>query len=109
MPLKLTPNIVRLALLALIALLSTAAISFAASGGGTPATSSAAPAPAAKQLIRVPDVRGKAFVFAKGMLEDSGFAWRVARRHGRLPGERRRRPEPHRGHARVDNGMPTVA
>ena len=59
-----------------MALLSTTAIAFAASGGSTPAPA-AAPAPAAKPLIRVPDVTGKVFVFAKGMLEDGGFAWKV--------------------------------
>ena len=56
MRLKLTPTIVRLALLALVALLSTAAISFAASGGSTTPAPAAAPTPAAKPLIRVPDV-----------------------------------------------------
>ncbi|MGZ8694421.1 MAG: PASTA domain-containing protein [Gaiellaceae bacterium] len=108
MPLKLTPNIVRLALLALVALLSTAAISFAASGGGTTATPAAAPVPAAQQLIRVPDVRGKAFVFAKGMLEDSGFAWRVAGATGGYPANVVVAQSPTAGTRVVDNGMPTV-
>jgi hypothetical protein len=44
---------------------------------------SAAPAPAApkaaapRATLVVPDVRGQAYVFAKGILEDAGFAWRV--------------------------------
>jgi hypothetical protein len=36
-----------------------------------------APAPLAAATIVVPDVTGQAFVFAKGTLEDTGFAWRV--------------------------------
>ena len=35
------------------------------------------PAPAAKPVLVVPDVRSQAFVFAKGVLEDGGFGWRV--------------------------------
>jgi hypothetical protein len=108
MTLKQTPIIVRLALLALVALLSTAAISFAASGGGSTTAPSSAPAPAAKQLIRVPDVRGKAFVFAKGMLEDSGFAWHVAGATGGYPANLVVAQSPAAGTRVVDNGMPTV-
>jgi PASTA domain-containing protein len=29
------------------------------------------------ERLRVPDVRGQVYVFAKGMLEEEGFAWRV--------------------------------
>lgn len=29
------------------------------------------------QVLIVPDVRGQAFVFAKGMIQDAGFAWHV--------------------------------
>src|SRR5207247_11477916 len=36
-----------------------------------------APAPVAAPTLVVPDVSGQAFVFAKGTLEDTGFAWRV--------------------------------
>ena len=31
-----------------------------------------------KPTVVVPDVTGQAFVFAKGTLEDAGFAWRVS-------------------------------
>ena len=34
-------------------------------------------APAATPTVLVPDVTGQAFVFAKGALEDAGFAWHV--------------------------------
>ena len=109
MPMKLTPTIVRLGVLALVALLSTAAISFAASGGSTPAAApAAAPAPAAKPVVRVPDVRGKAFVFAKGMLEDSGFAWKVTGSVGGYPANLVVTQSPAAGARVVDNGMPTI-
>lgn len=36
------------------------------------------PVQAGPNTIRVPDVRGQAYVFAKGILEDAGFAWQVA-------------------------------
>ena len=108
MRLKLTPTIVRLALLAGIALLFTAAIAVAASGGnGTPAPA-AAPTPAAKPLIRVPDVQGKVFVFAKGMLEDGGFAWKVTGSVQGYSANTVATQFPAAGTRVVDTGMPTV-
>jgi hypothetical protein len=99
-------TVVRLGVIAGVALLSTAAISFAAGGGSSPGPTT--PAPAARALIRVPDVRGKAFVFAKGMLENAGFAWRVS---GGVQGYAAnvvtsQYPAP--GTRVVDNGMPTI-
>lgn len=64
--------------------LGTAALGFAATSTlTTPATPPAAPAAAAPAPLVVPDVRKQAYVFAKGTLEQSGFAWRVA---GAVPG-----------------------
>jgi PASTA domain-containing protein len=54
----------------------TATLTYAAgrqASGWTPSSTTAAPKPP----IAVPDVRGQAFVFAKGALEDAGFAWQV--------------------------------
>jgi hypothetical protein len=66
------PVLPRLAAFALAALLAvtTATVTFAATRG--PSTAAAEPA----QLV-VPDVRRQAFVFAKGSLEEAGFAWMV--------------------------------
>jgi len=64
--------------LPLVALLGTATLTFAAETQLS--TPSAPPQPAAAQVpqvIVVPDVRRQAYVFAKGTLEDAGFAWRV--------------------------------
>ena len=44
-----------------------------------PAQPAAAPHRRAAVTLAVPDVTGQAYVFAKGMLEDAGFAWRVAK------------------------------
>lgn len=59
-------------------LLASAAVTFAAGGvGGSPAPAPAASAPAEPAVLVVPDVRDQAYVFAKGTLEDEGFAWKV--------------------------------
>ena len=68
----------RIAALVLVALAATAGITYAAGSqlGSTPAVATTTtPTP---QPLTVPDVRNQAFVFAKGTLEDAGFAWSVA-------------------------------
>ena len=59
-------------------------------------------------VLTVPDVRRKAYVFAKGILQDAGFAWRV---EGSVKGYAAntvtvQRPAP--GTKVVDNGAPVV-
>ena len=68
----------RVAALVLVALAATAGITYASGSqlGTTPPVSTVA-APPSPPLI-VPDVRNQAFVFAKGTLEDAGFAWQVS-------------------------------
>lgn len=61
-----------------VAIATTAGVTWAASQGlpqvgSVPAVTNAVPA----APLVVPDVRQQAFVFAKGTLEDDGFAWRV--------------------------------
>ena len=66
-----------------IALL-TGTIAFAATSTlSTPAAPAAAPVAAEPEPLVVPDVRKQAYVFAKGTLEQDGFAWRV---EGSVPG-----------------------
>ena len=69
----------RFAIVTFVFLFATAAVTFAAGKqiASNPAKKGAA-APAAPATLVVPDVRNQAFVFAKGSLEDAGFAWRVA-------------------------------
>jgi hypothetical protein len=68
----------RFALVTFVFLFATAAVTFAAgkqiASSPVPRTSTSTAAP---PTLVVPDVRHQAFVFAKGSLEDSGFAWRV--------------------------------
>jgi hypothetical protein len=70
----------RLAVVVLVVLAASAGLTFAAdqqiTAGASPAAQPAAQHKVA--TIVVPDVRHQAFVFAKGQLEDLGFAWHVA-------------------------------
>ena len=70
--------------LAALGLLATGTLTFAATKR-IQASSAAKPkaaAPAARPPLVVPDVRGKPYVFAKGILDDAGFAWRVSTANG---------------------------
>ena len=68
----------RVALLCAVLVLATATLTFAATSSVPPTSPQQAPAaPVQPQTLVVPDVRGQAYVFAKGMLEQAGFAWRV--------------------------------
>ena len=63
---------------AIVCTLASGALAFAA-GQGIPAPAAKpSAAPAEPIVLVVPDVRGQVYTFAKGMLEDAGFAWRVA-------------------------------
>jgi len=72
----------RVALVAVVLGLGTATLTLAANSTA-PATPPAAVPPQAPQELVVPDVRRQAYVFAKGSLEQGGFAWRVV---GDVPG-----------------------
>jgi hypothetical protein len=74
----------RVALIACAIGLITAALGFAANSTlNAPSTPAATPVAADPEPLVVPDVRKQAYVFAKGTLEQSGFAWRV---EGGVPG-----------------------
>jgi hypothetical protein len=75
---RLTLLLPRLVALVVIWLLAAASYTFAAGGNeNQQAPAADKPAPEKPQVLIVPDVRGQTYVFAKGMLEDAGFAWRV--------------------------------
>jgi PASTA domain len=62
-----------------------------------------------RPILVVPDVRSQAFVFAKGILDDNGFAWRVV---GSVEGYATNRvvsQTPAPGARVVDTGAPTIA
>lgn len=78
----------------------------AAAQQGQPSSAATAQAPA--PTLRVPDVRGQAYVFAKGILEQSGFAWRVAGAVNGFPVNLVATQKPLPGTRVVDTGAPTI-
>jgi PASTA domain len=69
----------RLFALILIGLIGASSLTFAAATKKMQEKEAAAkPVQAGPKMLRVPDVRGQAYVFAKGILEDAGFSWQVA-------------------------------
>ena len=99
----------RFVALPLFALLATATLTFAADQQLTPP--SAPPEPAAApvpSVVVVPDVRRQAFVFAKGTLEDAGFAWRVVGAVHGYAANLVATQYPLPGTRVVDTGAPTV-
>jgi hypothetical protein len=77
MALRIATRLPRLAVIGLVLLLASATLAVGAAKRLT-AVPTGAPAPVSVPAMLVPDVTGQAFVFAKGTLEDTGFAWRVA-------------------------------
>lgn len=76
MAVRLLTRAPRLAALIVVPLLATTTLTLAATGSKSGAKARTV-ATAAKPTLVVPDVRHQAYVFAKGALEESGFAWRV--------------------------------
>src|SRR5918995_2491612 len=107
---RLTMLLPRLAVLVVIWLLAAASFTFAA-GSKQPAAEqqpAARPAREKPKILVVPDLRRQAYVFAKGILQDAGFAWRV---DGSVKGYAAntvvvQKPAP--GTRVIDNGAPTV-
>jgi hypothetical protein len=60
-----------------VALLATAGLTFAATSTLTASPTTSPETTSELPPLVVPDVRHQAYVFAKGMLEQGGFAWRV--------------------------------
>jgi PASTA domain len=95
----------RLAICTICLLLATAGLTFAAAREQTAHARSSGP-PA---TLVVPDVRRQAYVFAKTLLEDAGFAWRV---EGAVDGfavnlVASQKPPP--GARVLDTGAPTIS
>ena len=69
----------------------------------------AAPAaPAAPATLRVPNVIGQVFVFAKGTLQDQGFAWHVAGPVNGFAANTVVGQQPRAGTVVLDTGAPTI-
>jgi hypothetical protein len=67
----------RVALIVVALGLGTATLTLAANSTQPPAATETAPVAVEPQELVVPDVRRQPYVFAKGSLEQGGFAWRV--------------------------------
>jgi hypothetical protein len=102
----------RLAVLVVIWLLAAASLTFAAGTKqhtDSPAAKDKAKAANEKPAVLVvPDVRRQAYVFAKGILQDAGFAWRVDGSVKGFAANTVVAQNPAPGSRVVDNGAPTV-
>jgi PASTA domain len=89
-------------------LVGSGTLTFAADKTLVSNTPAKAPVAAPRPTLTVPDVRSQAFVFAKGILSDGGFAWRVV---GSVRGYATNRvvsQKPAPGTVVVDTGAPTI-
>jgi hypothetical protein len=77
MAVRLRAHLPRIAALVVLGIGLTATLTYAAGRKLGSTKPPAATKPAPTPPLVVPDVKGQAFVFAKGSLEDAGFAWRV--------------------------------
>jgi PASTA domain len=107
---RFTALIPRLLALTVIWLLGAATWTLAADKKISATETSAAAAKVTRpDVLTVPDVRGKAYVFAKGILQDAGLAWRV---RGAVQGYAANAvawQSPMPGSRIIDNGAPTVS
>ena len=84
MPAGVFGRLPRVGVIACAIALVTGTLAFAATSTlSTPQTPPATPVASTPEPLVVPDVRKQAYVFAKGSLEQNGFAWRV---EGSVPG-----------------------
>ncbi len=92
----------------LVAVLGTGALTYAANQNLGAAPHAVPQIQAKPKTLLVPDVRRQAYVFAKGMLEDSGFAWRVKGGVQGFAANLVATQTPAPGTRVLDNGAPTI-
>jgi hypothetical protein len=107
-PSRFKPLIPRLFASALVSVtLASATIAFAATTKPAVVRPVRPSEPETSKPLRVPDVTGEAYVFAKGILEDAGFAWQVGGAQGfavnTVSGQ-----SPAGGTFVIDTGAPTI-
>src|SRR5690349_1507606 len=109
MAFRLATLLPRAVIVAVVWVLGTAAFTLAADntivGSSNPKASAT---PAAQPELIVPSVSGQAYVFAQGILEDSGFAWHVTGSVHGYSSNRVVTQSPAAGTRVVDTGAPTV-
>jgi hypothetical protein len=110
MAVRLAALLPRAVVVALVWVLATAAFTFAADTtiiGPSSATSSKSVPVKAPELV-VPSVTGQAYVFAKGILEDAGFAWHLTGPVYGYASNRVMAQTPAAGTRVVDTGAPMI-
>jgi PASTA domain len=107
MALRIATRLPRLVVVGVVLLLASATLAVGAAKRLT-AVPTGAPAPVATPAIVVPDVAGQAFVFAKGTLEDTGFAWRVVGSVHGYAANKVANQTPAAGTKLKDTGAPTI-
>jgi PASTA domain len=108
---RLTLFLPRFVVVTLIALLTTATLTFAAENQlqSTPAQPVTPAQPAAPAVLVVPDVGDQVYVFAKGALEEAGFAWQVTGSVAGYSANRVAGQSPAPGTRVLDTGAPEIA
>jgi PASTA domain len=101
----------RFVVLTLVALLATTTLTFAAENRTVSSAKqpTAAPAKAGPKVLVVPDVQNQVYVFAKGTLEEAGFAWRVTGSVAGYSANRVAAQSPAPGTRVIDTGAPTIS
>jgi hypothetical protein len=107
MALRIATRLPRLVVVGAVLLLASATLAVGAAKRMA-AVTQGAPAPVPVATVTVPDITGQAFVFAKGTLEDGGFAWKVVGNvHGYSVNEVAKQA-PVAGTKLKDTGAPTI-
>jgi hypothetical protein len=107
MALRIATRLPRLAIVGVVLLLASATLAVGAAKKLT-AVPAGAPAPITAATLIVPDVTGQAFVFAKGTLEDTGFAWHVVGSVHGYAANQVASQTPAAGTKVIDTGAPTI-
>jgi hypothetical protein len=108
MTMRLGALLPRALVVAVVWVLATAAFTLAADRQILGPSRTSSPTPAQAPELTVPAVDGQAFVFAKGILEDAGFAWRVSGPVHGYAANKVLAQSPAAGTRVVDTGAPTI-
>lgn len=107
MALRIATRLPRLAIVGVVLLLASATLAVGAAKRMA-TVPQGAPAPVTTPTVSVPDIRGQAFVFAKGTLEDAGLAWKVVGNVHGFAANKVAEQSPAAGTELRDTGAPTI-
>ena len=107
MALRIATRLPRVVIVGVVLLLASATLAVGAAKRMS-AVPKGAPAPVEPATLVVPDLAGQAFVFAKGTLEDTGFAWQVVGSVHGYAANKVASQSPPAGTRVRDTGAPTI-